>query len=438
MADSRESQDLVYETHVFCCVNVREDGHPRGCCSARGSVELREYMKARGKELGLPKIRINTSGCLERCELGPAMVIYPEAVWYTYSSRADIDEILERHIVGGERVERLILDADQRVPKPTAKRQLKLIIAGIDELTPEIKRFELVAQDGGELPAFEAGAHIDIVTGDGLRRSYSLANDPDERHRYVLGILREKNGRGASAWLHENASAGDTITALAPINNFGLAGDAGEHILIAGGIGIAPMLSMGHRLRQNGAKYALHYCTRDAENTAFMDEVREVFAPNLTFHHDGGDPSRGIKLDDVLSKRTDGAHLYVCGPAGLMEAARQATGHWPDGTVHFELFAPSARPKEWRNESFEVYLSRQKQALTVAADKTILEAVREAGFESDSSCEDGLCATCRTRLLGGKADHRDDVLSDQEKAGNKSVMICISRALPGETLILDI
>ncbi|MCH8096939.1 MAG: 2Fe-2S iron-sulfur cluster binding domain-containing protein [Proteobacteria bacterium] len=438
MADRQDRQDLVYETHVFCCVNVREDGHPRGCCSARGSVELREYMKARAKELGLAKIRINTSGCLERCELGPTMVIYPEAVWYGYSSRADIDEILERHIIGGERVERLILETDQLVPKPKAKRELKLIIASVDELTPEIKRIELVPRDGGELPAFEAGAHIDLVTGDGLKRSYSLANDPIERHRYVLGILREKNGRGGSAWLHESAGAGDTITAMAPINNFGLAEDAGEHILIAGGIGIAPILSMGYRLRQGGANFALHYCTRDARNTAFADEVEEVFGPNLTFHHDGGDPARGIKLDDVLSKRADGAHLYVCGPAGLMAAARQATGHWPEGTVHFELFAPSARPKAWKNESFEVYLSRHKQALTVAADKTILEAVREAGIDAESSCEDGLCATCRTRLLGGKAEHRDDVLSDREKAGNKSMMICISRALPGETLILDI
>ena len=400
MADRQDRQDLVYETHVFCCVNVREDGHPRGCCSARGSVELREYMKARAKELGLPKIRINTSGCLERCELGPTMVIYPEAVWYGYSSRADIDEILERHIVGGERVERLKLDADQRLPKPKA--------------------------------------NIDLVTGDGLKRSYSLANDPIERHRYVLGILREKNGRGGSAWLHESAGAGDTITAMAPINNFGLAEDAGEHILIAGGIGIAPILSMGYRLRQGGANFALHYCTRDARNTAFADEVEDVFGPFLTFHHDGGDPAKGIKLDDVLSRRTDGAHLYVCGPAGLMAAARQATGHWPEGTVHFELFAPSARPKAWKNESFEVYLSCHKLALTVAADKTILEAVREAGIDAESSCEDGLCATCRTRLLGGKAEHRDDVLSDREKAGNKSMMICISRALPGETLILDI
>ena len=438
MVESTDRQDLLYETHVFCCANVRPHGHPRGCCSARGSVELREYMKARAKELGLTKTRINISGCLERCELGPSMVIYPEAVWYTYANRADVDEILERHIIGGERVERLILDADQRVPKPRAKRELKLIIAGIEELTPEIKRFELVPADGGKLPAFEAGAHVDVVTGNGLRRSYSLANHPDERHRYVLGVLREKNAEGASAWLHENASTGDTVTVMEPLNNFRLEDDAGEHILIAGGIGIAPILSMGYHLRQNGAKYALHYCTRDAENTAFADEVEEVFAPNLTVHHDGGDPAKGIKLDDVLSRRTDGAHLYVCGPAGLMAAAREATSHWPEGTVHFELFAPSARPKEWKNESFEVYLSRQKRALTVAADKTILETVREAGFDADSSCEDGLCATCRTRLLGGKAEHRDDVLSDKEKTGNKSMMICISRALPGETLILDI
>ena len=148
MVEGTGRQDLFYETHVFCCMNVREPGHPRGCCSARGSVELRDYMKSRAKQLGLKNIRINAAGCLDRCELGPNMVIYPEGVWYTYANREDVDEILERHIIGGERVERLILDHDQRVPKPKAKRELKLIISSVDELTPEIKRFELVPAVG--------------------------------------------------------------------------------------------------------------------------------------------------------------------------------------------------------------------------------------------------------------------------------------------------
>ncbi len=438
MTDESRRADLFYETHVFCCMNVREPGHPRGCCSARGSVELRDYMKSRAKQLGLKNIRINAAGCLDRCELGPNMVIYPEGVWYTYESREDVDEILERHIIGGERVARLILDRDQKVPKPKAKRELKLKVARVEELTPEIKMLELVAPDGGELPAFEGGAHIDVVTGNGLRRSFSLANNPDERHRYVLGALREQESRGGSVWLHDNVSAGDTLTVIPPLHNFRLDEGADEHILIAGGIGITPILSMGYRLRDDGAKFTLHYCTKSPEETAFMDEVKEVFASNVVFHHDGGDPAKGIRLDELLAEPPDGAHLYVCGPTGLMDAAREAASHWPEGTVHFEFFAPSAKPRQWKNESFEIVLSRRRITLIVPPDKTILEVVRDFGVEADSSCEDGLCSTCRTRLLGGRAEHRDEVLSAREKAANTSIMTCISRAMPGETLVLDL
>lgn len=437
MASQPNDPALYYERHIFCCVNVRPDGHPRGCCSARGSVELRNYLKAKAKDMGVKKLRVNQSGCMERCELGPTMVIYPEAVWYTYGSTDDVDEILERHIIGGEIVERLRLDVDQRVPKPKVSQELKLRITDITELTPAVKRFELRAADGGELPAFEAGAHIDIVTECG-RRSYSLANDSGERDRYVLGVLRETDGSGGSAWMHENVSAGDTLAVMPPLNNFPLDPDAVEHLLIAGGIGITPILAMGHALKAKGAKWTLHYCTKSPGETAFLDEVKDVFGDNVVFHHDGGDPAKGIKLDQVLGHHSDGTHLYICGPSGLLQAVRAASGHWPEGTVHFELFAPGDRPAPPPNEAFEIVLSRRKTTLEVPTDKSILEVVREYGLEVDSSCEDGICSTCRTRLLGGVAEHRDDVLSDKEKAENRAIMICISRAKAGEKLILDL
>ncbi len=437
MASQPNDPELYYERHIFCCVNVRPDGHPRGCCSARGSVDLRNYLKAKAKDMGLKKLRVNQSGCMERCELGPTMVIYPEAVWYTYGSTDDVDEILERHIIGGETVERLRLDVDQRVPKPKVKQELKLRVTDVSDQTPAIKRFELCPANGGELPAFEAGAHIDVVTGCG-RRSFSLANDPSERDRYVLGVLRETDGRGGSAWMFDVVGAGDTLTVMPPLNNFRLDPDASEHLLIAGGIGITPILAMGHALKAEGAKRTLHYCTKSVGETAFMEEVKEVFGDNVVFHHDGGDPAKGIKLDQVLGNHADGAHLYICGPSGLLEAVRSASAHWPEGSVHFELFAPSARPTPPPNEAFEIVLSRRKTTLEVPTDKSILQVVREHGLEVDSSCEDGICSTCRTRLLGGVAEHRDDVLSDSEKAENSAVMICISRAKAGEKLILDL
>ena len=395
-------------------------------------------MKSRVKELGLEDIRINQSGCLERCELGPSMVIYPEGVWYTYKSTDDVDEIIDRHIMGGGRVERLMMAPGQIVPEPEARPVLEVKVTGVEALTPEIKRIELSAADGGELPEFEAGAHLEVTTGDGLRRSFSLANDPKERGRYVLAVLRETEGAGGSAWMHDRVSVGDVLEADPPLNNFRLAPDAEEHILIAGGIGITPLLSMGYRLRDLGVRRTLHYCTKSPGQTAFSDEVKELFGDNLFFHFDGGDPAKGINLDQVLGKRPPGAHLYICGPSGLLDAARQAAAYWPEDTVHYELFQSRTGPARWTNESFEISLSRRKTILSVPEDKTILQVMRENGIDGYSSCENGLCGTCRTRLLGGKAEHRDEVLTKKEKEENSAIMICVSRARKGELLVLDL
>lgn len=437
MAVQPEQQTSFYETHVFCCVNQRPAGHPRSCCADRGGKDLQGYMKSRAKELGIKNIRVNQSGCLERCELGATMVIYPEGVWYTYDSREDVDEILTKHIINGEKVERLVLDVDQKLPRPKTRTALKLRVARVENLTSDIKLFELQAPDGTTLlPEFHAGAHVDVVTGGGHRRSYSLANDPAERNRYVIAVLREKAGRGGSAWMHDNIKPGDTLTVMPPLNNFPLAESAGEHILIGGGIGITPMKAMVHRLKAMGEKYTLHYCSRAADSTAFLNEIKELCGANVVFHHDGGDPSKGIKFDDVLGEHRPGSHVYICGPTGFLNAARNAVGHWPEGCVHFEVFAPSNAKKEYKNEPFKITLSRRKQTLTVPADKSILEVVRAAGVTAESSCEEGVCSTCKTRLIAGKADHRDEVLTNEEKANQ--IMICVSRAKPGETLILDL
>ena len=375
MSSRSKAPDLIYEHHVFCCTNERPAGHPRGCCSARGSIELRDYMKARAKELGLPKVRINASGCLERCELGPTMVIYPDAVWYSYDSKEDVDEILERQLLRGERVERLLLEPDQTLPRPREKRTLALKVTAVTSLTAGIKMIELADPEGAELPAFEAGAHIDVFTGNGLRRSYSLANDHKERHRYVIGVLRETDSRGGSTWIDDTVTIGDTLRITQPLNDFGLEETASEHMMIAGGIGITPLLSMGYRLRDLGAKVTLHYCTKSPAETAFAEEVKAVFAQDVVFHHDGGDPSRGIDLAKVLADPPEGAVLYLCGPLGLMDAAREAAARWwPEDAVLYELFKPSAKPTQWVNDPFEVYLSRHKSALMVPADKTILAA----------------------------------------------------------------
>jgi ferredoxin-NADP reductase len=322
--------------------------------------------------------------------------------------------------------------------QPYTKKELKLRVNSVVQETSDIRRYELVPPVPKDLPAFSAGAHIDIITGSRLRRSYSLANAPSERHRYVIAVLREFNGRGGSVWIHDNVKEGDTLSVTEPLNNFELVEDATEHVLIAGGIGITPMLAMGYRLREIGARAHLHYCTRSPEKTAFRKELAEAFA-NISIYHDGGDPAKGIKLDEILRSRPAGAHLYICGPTGLIEAAQKAAAHWTEGAVHVEHFKSTEKPQPAAgNQSFDIVLSRSNLTLTVPPDKTILEVVRAAGVNADSSCEAGICSTCETGLIAGKADHRDDILTTADKAANRKIMICVSRAQPGESLVIDL
>jgi ferredoxin-NADP reductase len=322
---------------------------------------------------------------------------------------------------------------------------LELKVTDIRDLTANIKMYELRAAKGGDLPAFDAGAHIDFKLPNGLIRSYSLANDPKEHDRYVTAILRDAKGQGGSMWMHDNVKVGDILVSTPPLQNFPLVEDAANTVLLAGGIGITPILAMGYRLKALGRKVHLHYCSRSPEDTAFMDEVKRVFGSDVTFHHDGGDPSKGIKLTEVFKNYPAGTHLYVCGPGGLLRAVRDAVAHWPEGTVHFELFA-SAKTEEQaaaeaasqENFEFEVELARSGVTLTIPADRTILDVMIEEGFGVPYACEEGWCGACVIPMISGKADHRDEVLSDAEKAANTKIQVCISRAAaPGEKLVLD-
>lgn len=326
---------------------------------------------------------------------------------------------------------------------PATHDALTVKVAQVRQLTDSIKSFELVDPSGGELPPFTAGAHVNVLTGIGEWRSYSLSNSETERHRYVLGVLREKESRGGSLWMHENVDEGDTLTISVPRNNFPLAEDADTHLLIAGGIGITPVLSMARRLQADDADYTLHYCTRSPESTAFLDEIRDLCGERVVFHHDGGDPAKGIDLQKVLGEHRDGRHMYVCGPGGLIQASRDIASHWPEGTVHFELFSPSRSGQDVHvdqapNEAFQVYLQKSDLEFTVPADKTLLEAIRDQGVEVDSFCEEGICSTCETAVISGDIEHRDEVLSDEEKKSNDRMMVCVSRSRDGSRLVLDL
>lgn len=321
--------------------------------------------------------------------------------------------------------------------------ELKLKVSDIRDLTPEIKSFVFEASEGGDLPSWQAGAHVDFLLENGLRRSYSLANDPSETGAYRTAILREANGGGGSTWMHDNVSVGDILTTTSPANNFPLSENAKKHVLLAGGIGITPLLAMGYVLKARGENFVLHYCSKSPEQTAFMDEVKAVFGGRVTFHHDGGDPAKGIKLDEVLADPEDGTHLYICGPGGLINAARAAAGHWPSGTVHFELFS-SARTDDEKQDiadredgSFEVVLTKRGVTLAIPADQSIFEVLFDNGVIVASACEEGWCGNCAVGLLEGEVDHRDECLTEEER--ETTMQVCVSRAAPGEKkLVLDL
>ena len=309
---------------------------------------------------------------------------------------------------------------------------IRLKVAGKRMLTPGICEFTLAPADGATLQPFEPGAHIGVETPSGAMRQYSLVNDGRAPTRYVIALKREPESRGGSRSMVEDTAIGGTLRADAPANSFPLA-EAPGYLLIAGGIGIAPILAMANWLDEEGRPVRLIYCTRSAAETAYLDEMRARFGGRLTVHHDDGDPDAFYEFwDDFAEPRN--IRVYCCGPKPLMEEVRAVSGHWPEGRVQFEDFKPveAVRPDD---RPFEVVLQRSGRTVAVPADLPILEALRAAGIAVPSSCESGVCGTCKTGLIAGEADHRDRVLMDEERAGY--IMLCVSRAKSG-ALTLDL
>jgi phthalate 4,5-dioxygenase reductase subunit len=314
---------------------------------------------------------------------------------------------------------------------------LLLRVAATEDLTRNIRSFELRHPEGQDLPAFTAGAHLRVKTPSGALRAYSLCNDPAQTHRYQIAVQREGRGRGGSVSLVDGVRAGDLIEVSTPQNQFALDERAKELLLIAGGIGITPLLSMAHQLESEGRRYRLVYLTREAQNTAFRETLSQApFAPRVRMHHDGGDPARALDLWPLLEKpgSTNGLQVYCCGPAGLMEAVRDMTGHWPASAVHFESCGVDAGPQD-EDQPFEVQLQSSGQVLEVPVGSSILQTLRNCGIAVPFSCESGTCGSCKTGLIEGEPDHRDLVLLEEEKSTR--IMVCVSRAR-GSRLVLDL
>ena len=303
----------------------------------------------------------------------------------------------------------------------------------------DICRFEFVDPAGKALPAFSAGSHIDVHLGDGLVRQYSLCNDPGQTHSYVIAVLRHAQSRGGSQAMHDRLKVGEIIEISVPKNHFPLNLQAHNTLLLAGGIGVTPIMSMAEHLSRAGAAFSMHYCTRSPKRTAFLDHIRQsAFAQKVGFHFSNGPAEQLLDLPDLLRRQATGTHLYVCGPAGFMEEAiaTARTQGWPDAQVHREYFSGATfAPQD--NQAFEVQIASTGRVVQVAAQQTVVGALARCGIEIATSCAEGVCGTCQTRVLEGEIEHRDRFLTAQERALNDRFTPCCSRA-SGARLVLDL
>lgn len=312
----------------------------------------------------------------------------------------------------------------------------KLVVA------TDICLFELAPAEGTTLRPFTAGAHVDVHIG-GFVRQYSLCNSPTERDVYRIGVLREPASRGGSVAMHA-CVPGTTLEISEPRNHFPLEAQATHNILLAGGIGITPLMSMAAHLHETGGSFELHYCSREPQRAAFLDRLETPpFRHRAQCYFDNDPSGKRIDFAQVLAGPEPGKHLYVCGPAGFIEAvlAAAAQAGWASGNVHREYFAAGATSSSadaaGNDGPFQVSLASSGRVVDVPAGTSIVEALRGCGVEVPVSCEQGVCGTCLTRVLSGKPDHRDVYLTAEERAANDQMLPCCSRALT-PMLVLDL
>jgi ferredoxin-NADP reductase len=292
---------------------------------------------------------------------------------------------------------------------------------------------------GKPLPPFEAGAHIKVHLNNGMVRQYSLCNDPREKYRYVIGVLRVPASRGGSAAIHEDIEVGDFLEISEPKNHFPLDRSEPRSLLLAGGIGITPIICMAERLVSIGADFELHYCTRSLDRTAFVDRIAQsAYAGRVSHHFSDGPVEQWLDLPAVLDRQPPGTHLYVCGPEGFMDFVISAATQkgWPDHRVHREYFFASTRAPG-SAVAFDVRIASTGKIYRVAEDKSVAEALAEYGVAIPTSCKQGVCGTCMTRVIEGEVDHRDLCLTPEEHAKHDRFTPCCSRA-KGALLVVDL
>ena len=304
----------------------------------------------------------------------------------------------------------------------------------------DVRALRLARRDGGPLPTFAPGSHIDLHLAPGLVRQYSLCGDIDDATSYIIAVKLEPASRGGSRTVHEDLAPGVHLDISAPRNNFPLDATAPHTVLIAGGIGITPIISMARVLARAGKRFEFHYFARSAEHAAFKDEIGGPTLAGAGEGHFGLTNEQTVgKLYTALANRLPGAQLYLCGPAGFMDLVRgvAADQGWPLTSVHLEYFKADASTVATSGGAISVQLARSGISVPVPTGVPIIDALRAAGIKVETSCEQGVCGTCVTRVLGGVPEHHDLFLTDQEKSRGDCMAICVSRSLTPQ-LVLDL
>ncbi|NYT25318.1 oxidoreductase [Alcaligenaceae bacterium] len=301
---------------------------------------------------------------------------------------------------------------------------------------------ELESSDGGPLPSYAPGAHIDLHLPGGVSRQYSLSRYRPSPQRYQLAILREPASRGGSMAVHEKLKEGDSIQISSPRNLFALAQDRRPALLLAGGIGITPILCMAEFLASSGRDFELHYCGRSSSRMAFLDRLDEDdMSARVHIHTDDGSPEQRLDIEAVLARHSRDSHIYVCGPTGFIDAmvAKALNQGWTSDHIHFERFsnADVMLRDDGSEQGFEIELASTGEIVPVGPDESIIEALARHGVFVETSCEQGICGTCLTGVKAGTPDHRDMYLSEDEKKKNDQFLPCCSRSKTPR-LVLDL
>ncbi len=310
-------------------------------------------------------------------------------------------------------------------------------LAGIETVARDTNVYTFRRPDGGVLPAYEPGAHIDIHLPNGLVRQYSLLNPNDDPGSYAVAIKRDAQSRGGSSYMFDSLKVGDTLEIGVPRNNFPLVEQAAHVVLFAGGIGITPIWCMMRQLAADDRSYTLHYSSRSRADMAFLQALEEAQDGAVKLHFDDEADGKFLDIAGAIAAAPPDAHFYCCGPNPMLKAfeAAAAAAGIPRQHVHVEYFTPKAEAAT--SGGFWVELARSGEEYFIPEGKKILEVLFEAGVDCDYSCELGICGECVTRVISGIPEHRDSVLSEEEQAANDKVMICCA-GCKSERLVLDL